>query len=275
MKRIAALVLALGLCLSISACGGKNSLWEAAAPSQSVLELYYYDGESGWLGWISDLEEEQKILKDLSAVKAKQVENWSPASLTYPVYGISIGTEDGLGVLASWTDGHIVMRDGSVYEFDYDFDALAGAYDWDEKYTVSSVSAMPCGRYLAQDGEQWIAAHLQPAGELKQPENITMELLSNEDGVMTVALTNSGGEEWVFGEYYALEVLLDGVWYSVPPMPTNNWGFNDIAWLLAPGETREESCSLEMYGELPAGSYRLVKEGLSVEFSVQDNTAET
>lgn len=52
------------------------------------------------------------------------------------------------------------------------------------------------------------------------------------------------------------------------PVSAGNWGFTDIAYILLAGEAQEKTFHLTMYGELPAGKYRLVTENLAVEFTL-------
>ena len=85
---------------------------------------------------------------------------------------------------------------------------------------------------------------------------------------VTVALSNHSGEAHLSGEDCSLQVKLDGTWYVVPTTPGKNWGFPAEATILRPGETAELDCPLAMFGELPDGTYRIVREGLAVEFDV-------
>ena len=84
---------------------------------------------------------------------------------------------------------------------------------------------------------------------------------------VTVELRNDSGEEWCFGEYYSLEVCLDGTWYIVPRTP-ENWMFTSIGYMLDHKEKQEKSYNLMSYGTLPAGDYRLVVEEMTAEFSL-------
>jgi hypothetical protein len=61
--------------------------------------------------------------------------------------------------------------------------------------------------------------------------------------------------------------LFDGVWYEIPPIP-GHWGFNDNGIIIQNGEVQEKTYDLTMYGSLPAGTYRFVAFGLSIESSI-------
>ena len=93
-----------------------------------------------------------------------------------------------------------------------------------------------------------------------------MELESWDNDTVAVNITNSSGEEWTYGEHFALQVLLDNTWYQIPPERTADWGFTDVALVIPDGETQARKYSIAPYGSLPEGTYRLVlPEGLHVE----------
>ena len=270
MKKITILVLSAALLLSLCACGGKkNTLFAEASPESSALELQWFDVTAGESRILYDTASEKEILAELEKVRAKKVEDWSPEKVTYPAFGLWIGSEDGEGVQCAWCDGYLLMRDGSVYEFDYDFYALAENYDWEYLRDIDSAAELYCGRFLAEGGGKWHPIHMTPAAEKIPPEGISMTLTEANRENLTAELTNASGESWCYGEYFSLEALLGDTWYAVPTTPEHNWGFTDIGLILEPGQTREETYNLLMYGELPAGTYRLVVEGLTAEFELE------
>lgn len=268
MKKILVLLLCCAVFLTFAACGAGagNDLFAEASPGTSVFTLYVYEsGQNGERGWISDLEAEREILNALSSVKAAPAEDWSPTDVTFPIYAVEIGSQDGLGVHAVWSNGYLIMRDGSAWRFDYDFEKLRDERFADVNWDPVPFSYIPCARHLAEGNSGWNRTLMSAAAPLTPSSGVTMELVSWTKETVEVNLANEGSVEWLYGEYFSLHVLLDGVWYHVPPTAEMNWGFTDIAYVLAPGETRNESYSLMMYGDLPEGQYRLVVEGLSVE----------
>lgn len=270
MKKVLSILLCATLLLPLFGCGnaGGNDLWDEASPGTSAMHFYRFDEAGGYGSITFDQTDEGKILSRLSAVDASPVSDWTAEKVTLPVYGIEIGTKDGMGIRAAWSNGHLILRDGSVYEFDFDFSALEEDYTWEYSRAPVSLSAMPCGRLLSESPDGWVADHLSPAQALAPPEGITMAFKELTAEKITVKLTNTNETDWCFGEYFSLQVLLDGVWYNVPVLDDKNYGFNDIGIILPAGESREESYSLSMYGTLPEGTYRLVVEGMSVEFSL-------
>lgn len=272
MKKILAIILCLATVLSFCGCGKQeskgNTLWAEASPETSALSFSCFYGDSGKAGHLFDQEEIGKILSELSEVDAKPAENWTPEKFRTPAFGLEIGTKDGMGILAAWSNGYLLLRDGGVYEFDYDFAKLED-YAWDYSRDISSPADLPCGRYFALWNGKWYPENLPPAAEKTAPEGISMTITGQTADSITVQLQNDSGEEWCFGEYFSLEVCLDGTWYTVPTTPEANWGFISIAYMLTAGEHREMEYKLMSYGELPEGDYRLVVEDLTAEFNLK------
>ncbi len=270
MKKMLSFLLCIVSLLSLFGCGnaGGNDLWDEASPGTSAMHFYRFDEAGGYGSITFDQTDEGRILSRLSAVDANPVSDWTAEKVTLPVYGIEIGTRDGMGMLAAWSNGYLILRDGSVYEYNFDFSALETDYKWEYSRAPVSLSAMPCGRLLSEGPDGWIADRLSPAVELTPPEEITMILKEQTANKLTAVLANNGSTEWMYGEYFSLQVLLDGVWYNVPVLDDKNYGFNDIGIILPAGESTEKTYSLDSYGALPAGTYRLAMYGLSAEFSL-------
>ena len=273
MKKIRWIHMALVLlCLRMAACSGGNSLLEGAAPGNSALAVYYYDGEDTVRGHLFDESQVKAVLDELAAVNARPVKEWSPADLAVPMYGIFIMKEDGRPLSAVWSNGLWITQDGEAYRFDYDFDGLWSDREWQSTDVWADQMVIPCQHALAyrvgdseddHDGggvSAWDPTWLTPASELTAKDGLEIQLVEWGDDAVTVMLSNHSGEEWTFGEYYHLEVWLDGTWYHVPTAPGENWAVHDIAYILPDGGDMEMTYSLVCYGELPAGHYRLVAE---------------
>jgi len=241
-----------------------NGLMQNASPTTSALAFYTYNGEKVFLMFIYDSGTEQSILNKFDAVKATEAENWSLEDITLPIYGLEIGSTDGTSIFAAWSGGYWISQDGAVYSFDFDFTGIEQDYSWPDGDEFSSFSVFPCARILSQNESGWNSTLLTPAAELSPPKGITMTLDAWEGDAVTVNIINESGAEWSYGEHYSLQVLLDSVWYEIPSVP-GNWGFNDIAYIIHDGEKQDKTYNLTMYGDLPAGTYRLVAENLSVE----------
>ena len=268
MKFVRSMLLVSVLLLFLAGCGGsRNTLLEGASPDTSALTLYVYDGETVTWQYLFDSQAVQKLLDQLAEVQATATEDFLPTQAAAPIYALEIGGEDGLPRVGAWSDGHWITADGAVYTFDFDFPALLTAYSWEAGDQHSDFSVMPCARTMTCGDSGWNTALLTPAEDLQPPEGISMTLADQADGTLTVTLENTTDTEWAYGEAFSVQALLDGTWYSIPMLP-DNWGFNSIGILLAPGERSEKTYDLSFYGTLPAGTYRLVVEGLSAAFTV-------
>lgn len=267
MKKLIAFLLCAALLLALCACadsGSGNNLFDNASPTTSGLQFLRSSGKSSTSSWLFDSIKTQSLLNDLSKVTATPVEDWTPKKADFPVYGLNIMDTSGNPIEAAWTKGHLILQDGSVYKFNYDFSTLEKNYDWED---TREIPYIPCQYYLTRNEGQWYSKFLTPAEHEAPPEYISMELLSVESGGITVCFTNTGSKEWIYGEAFSLDVLVDGQWYAVPVLPDKNYGFTSIGYPLHPGTSAEKTFYLGMHGALPSGTYRLVVDGLTAEFS--------
>jgi hypothetical protein len=73
-------------------------------------------------------------------------------------------------------------------------------------------------------------------------------------------LKNATDNAYTYGDYYKLQRRDNAAWADVAVVFTENLGFYDIGYLLAARQAAEITIDWErLYGELPAGAYRLVK----------------
>ena len=264
--------IALAVCLlaltavSLTACGEpvSNGLMANASPGTSALTLYHYDGEAVSFSYIYDAPAIQSLLDELDAVKATKADKWSLEDISPPIYGFNMGATDGWGIFAAWSNGYWIKQDGTAYKFNFDFAELEKKYPSSGKQSFPSFSVFPCAYFLTQDENGWNDALLTPAKELFPPTGVKMTLESWSKNTVTVNITNNGAGDWMYGESFGLEVLLNGVWYEVPTTP-GNWAFTDIGLIIQSGKTQSKTYTLTMYGELPPGTYRLVAFDLSAE----------
>ena len=88
-----------------------------------------------------------------------------------------------------------------------------------------------------------------------------MTLDSWDNDIAAVTINNESGGEWSCGEFYELQVLIDGVWYEIPAMP-GNWGFNCMGFYIPDGGKQSMINHLTMYGELPSGNIPSCHQGI-------------
>ena len=109
----------------------------------------------------------------------------------------------------------------------------------------------------------------QPTGA----ENVTMMISAVTPTGATVTIQDSNEEPFVYGEWFQIEREKDGVWYEVKTK-ISNYGFNEIGWLTdESGELTMDVNWEWLYGKLPAGHYRILKQAgteiIGAEFTVE------
>ena len=102
--------------------------------------------------------------------------------------------------------------------------------------------------------------------------DVTMTLSDVTPTGAVVTIQDDNPEPFVYGEWFVIEREKDGGWYEVRTKITN-YGFNEIGWLTDNGELTMTVDWEWLYGELPAGHYRILKqagtERISAEFTVE------
>lgn len=89
--------------------------------------------------------------------------------------------------------------------------------------------------------------------------NMTIKEETVSSTGLTVVIENNSDIEFIYGEQFLLEKKIKGDWYQVPVI-IEDYGFDDIAYALAPGGIGEWSTEWSwLYGSLDAGEYRIVK----------------
>lgn len=101
-----------------------------------------------------------------------------------------------------------------------------------------------------------------PTATTEDAWGIQLSALNVTANGMTLVCAQSGGEptgELQTGSDYFLEKEEDGAWVNVKPL-VQDWGWTSEAWLVKMNaETSWEINWSWIYGELPAGTYRLTK----------------
>ena len=108
----------------------------------------------------------------------------------------------------------------------------------------------------------------QPTGA----ENVTMTVSDVTSTGAVVTIQDCNPEPFVYGEWYVIEQEKDGLWYEVKTKITD-YGFNEIGWLTDDNGQLTMDVNWEwLYGKLPAGHYRILKQAgtqiISAEFDV-------
>ena len=103
-------------------------------------------------------------------------------------------------------------------------------------------------------------------------ENVSVSISDISLTGATVIIKDTNEKPYTQGEWYKIEKEVDGKWYEVEPI-IDNYGFNSIGYL--PDENNEVKHEIDwewLYGEMPVGSYRILKEMggkyISIEFGI-------
>ena len=97
------------------------------------------------------------------------------------------------------------------------------------------------------------------------PKGATTIKEQKEDTVR-VEIRNDGSVQWEYGAGDGLQVWLDGVWYGVPPRI--DFDIPAILYVLEPADVTDRTYSLNGWGDLPSGLYRIVQNGLTAEITL-------
>ncbi len=88
------------------------------------------------------------------------------------------------------------------------------------------------------------------------------------DGVATFLIENYSGYEITYGLYFDLEAEKDDEW--VPLERLEEAEFEDAEYTMADQSEVEIECDLAPYGELSDGNYRILKDDIYVEFTIEN-----
>lgn len=109
----------------------------------------------------------------------------------------------------------------------------------------------------------------QPTGAA----NVTMTLSDVTPTGAVVTIQDDNPDPFVYGEWFVIEREKDGGWYEVRTK-ISDYGFNEIGWLTDEQGQLTMTVDWEwLYGELPQGHYRILKQAgtelISAEFGVE------
>ena len=93
---------------------------------------------------------------------------------------------------------------------------------------------------------------LVPVNETRGTDNIIAFVVDHNEGKdITVKIKNLSDKNFIFGEYYSVQVFEGGAWYYVPTVSDN--AVHDLAHELEPGASIAMTYSLSPYGKFIPG----------------------
>lgn len=103
-------------------------------------------------------------------------------------------------------------------------------------------------------------------------ENVSISISNISLTGATIIIKDTNEEPYTYGEWYKIEKQVNGKWVEVETI-IEDYGFNSIGYL--PDKNNEVKFVMDwewLYGELPLGSYRILKEAgrkyISIEFGI-------
>ena len=91
-------------------------------------------------------------------------------------------------------------------------------------------------------------------------KNVEIRIENVSPAGATVTIKDSNAEPYLYGEWFEVEQKVDGSWRVVEPI-IQAYGFTGVGYLVDEnGEVKFDIDWTWLYGELPAGTYRLLKQ---------------
>ncbi len=224
-----------------------------AKPENCAMMLYCFDGKTVKEKWIVDDEKEQKIIDEINNLKIRAVKDSLIKDFSIPCYGLTMGGITGHQKLA-YSNGLWVKEDGSVYKAEYDLASLFESTSDPDMKTYDSGIYFPNSAWLGPYDVRFYQKESDMPGE---KDGMSLSFVDLKDKTATVRFTNNSEYEYVYGEGYSLQKLIDGEWYTLSTK--ENIYFNALGYHVEPGASYDMDCDLAPYGELDKGRYRIEK----------------
>lgn len=103
-------------------------------------------------------------------------------------------------------------------------------------------------------------------------KNVSIDISDISLTGATITIKDTNQNPYTYGEWYKIEKEIDGKWYEVKTI-IDDYGFNDIGYLVDENNQVKFVIDWEwLYGKLPLGSYRILKQVnnqyISIEFGI-------
>lgn len=226
---------------------------------QQTVTLSRYDGETVSSAHIyaSAWPEKTALETAFGPIQGSAVTNWTAPENPWPIYTLRIGGTES-DYVAAYCGGIWLDNRGSALQTAVDFPAI-----WNrlvrEGETPEGLPLLPHLRILALRDSRWDPRFMTVSGPEAPLEDVPMALTVS-GSTLSWKITNRSGQSLSHGNggFAALEVLLDGAWYSVPRLDGPHWGVTLEGHSLSPGKDFSSGFSWAPYAGLPDGTYRLV-----------------
>lgn len=105
------------------------------------------------------------------------------------------------------------------------------------------------------------------------PLGVFLKPVSYNNGQLTVLIDNQSGSDYYYGKEYTLQKKDGDKWSDVKPV--QEYGWPKISLMVKDLETATEVYDLTVFGELEAGTYKLLKNEQEVEFTLIEDSKTT
>ena len=106
-------------------------------------------------------------------------------------------------------------------------------------------------------------------------ENVSISISDVSPTGATIIIKDTNNTPYIYGEWYKIEKEKDGKWYDIETV-IDDYCFESIGYI--PNDNKEVKYTIDwewLYGELPVGNYRLLKNIDSQYISIEFNVAST
>lgn len=110
---------------------------------------------------------------------------------------------------------------------------------------------------------------------ISEVENVSVSISNISLTGATIIIKDTNKDKYTYGEWYVLQKEENGKWYNLSTK-VKQYGFNDIGYEVDKNNEVKFVIDWEwLYGELPQGSYRILKESHNKYISIPLNIATT
>lgn len=262
--KLLAVCLCVGLLTLFASCGKSNGLFADVNSEKDMLVAFVeYQKEASVSYTMSDTEEVDSFLEQIDRLSAEPAKEWTNELVTLPIYCVAVMQKpegDALGAHITygyWSNGYWIAADGQAYKMKLPTESLKADYEWEEEKPFSTIRTLAAVKPLVVDEQGWKKEFLTEAPPAATIPGLVTSA-TKEGDTLTVSIDNQGESGYMGDKYdYVVEVCLDEVWYELPFAVWGRYSRGDVPWF-DPGVKSTLTYSLDIYGSLPAGTYRLV-----------------
>ena len=117
--------------------------------------------------------------------------------------------------------------------------------------------------------------HNESTYNISKIENVNINISDITATGATITIQDTNINPSIYGEWYKIEKHIDGKWYTLKTLTDDSYWISIGYTVNESNEVKFEINWEEIYGKLPLGNYRIIKEShkkyIAVEFSIKNN----